>query len=65
MQGVENSELVYAPVRETTLLHRGARKADSGSETPTAAGQHNIKLQEAPVRATTDKTPLLQRCACR
>ena len=51
MQGVENSQLVYAPARETTLLHRGARKADSGSENPTAAGQHNIKLQEAAVRA--------------
>ena len=40
MQGVENSQLVYAPARETTLLHRGAYKADSGSEKPTAAGQH-------------------------
>ena len=44
MQGVENSELVYAPARETTLLHRGARKADIGSENPTAAGQRDIKL---------------------
>ena len=51
MQGVENSELVHAPARETTLLHHGARKADCGSENPTAARQHNIKLQEAPVRA--------------
>ena len=51
MQGVENSQLVYAPARETTLLHRGARKTDGGSENPTAAGQHNINLQEAAVRA--------------
>ena len=49
MQGVENSELVYAPARETTLLHHGARKADGGSENPTADGQHDIKLQEAAV----------------
>jgi len=32
MRGVENSELVYAPARETTLLHCGARKADGDSE---------------------------------
>ena len=32
-------------------LHCCARKADSGSETPTAVGQHNIKIQEAAVRA--------------
>ena len=51
MQGVGNSELVYAPARETTLLHRGARKADIGSENPTAAGQRHIKLQEAAARA--------------
>jgi len=51
MQGVENSRLVYAPARETTLLHRGAHKADGGSEKPTAAGQHDMKLQEAAVRA--------------
>jgi len=51
MQGVENSELVYAPARDTTLLHHGARKADGGSENPTADGQHNIKLQEAAVTA--------------
>jgi len=51
MQGVENSELVYAPARETTLLHRGTHKADGGSENPIAAGQHDIKLQEAAVRA--------------
>ena len=31
MQGVKNSELGYVPARQTTLLHRGARKADSGS----------------------------------
>ena len=31
MQGVENSELGYVPARQTTLLHRGARKADGGS----------------------------------
>ena len=31
MQGVENSELDYVPARQTTLLHRGARKADGGS----------------------------------
>ena len=30
-QGVENSELGYIPARHTTLLHCGARKADSGS----------------------------------
>jgi len=51
MQDVENSQLIYAPARETTLLHRGAHKADGGSERPTAAGQHYIKLQEAAVRA--------------
>jgi len=34
MQGVENSQLVYAPACETTLLHRGARMADGGSENP-------------------------------
>jgi len=43
MQGVENSQLVYAPARETTLPH----KADGGAENPPAAGQHDIKLQEA------------------
>ena len=48
MQGVEHSKLVYAPARETTLFHRGARKADSGSENPTAAGQRDIKLQVQP-----------------
>jgi len=31
MQGVDNSELCYFPARQTTLLHRGARKADVGS----------------------------------
>ena len=51
MWGVENSELVYAPARETTLLHRCARKADGGSQNPTADGLHNIKLQEAVVTA--------------
>ena len=51
MQGVENSELGYVPARQTTLLHRGARKADSGSENPTADGQRDIKIQEAAVRA--------------
>jgi len=51
MQGIENSELVYAPARETTLLHRGARNADGGSGKPTAARHHDIKLQEADVRA--------------
>jgi len=51
MWGVENSELVYAPARETTLLHHGARKADGGSENPPADGQHDIKLQEAAVMA--------------
>jgi len=50
-QGVENSELVYAPARETTLHHHGARKADGGSENPTADGHHDIKLQEAAVTA--------------
>jgi len=48
MQGVEHSKLVYAPARETTLFHDGARKADGGSEKPTDAGQHNIKLQMQP-----------------
>ena len=47
MQGVENSELVYAPARETTLLHRGACKADSGPEETTATRQRDIKIQEA------------------
>ena len=28
MQGVENSELGYVPARQTTLLHRGARKGE-------------------------------------
>jgi len=28
MQGMENSELGYVPARQTTLLHRGARKVD-------------------------------------
>ena len=51
MQGVENSELVHAPARETTLLHHGARKVDGGSENPTADGQHDIKLQEAAITA--------------
>ena len=51
MQGVENSQLVYAPARETILLHHDACKAGGGSENPTAAGQHDIKLQEAAVRA--------------
>jgi len=38
MQGVENSDLGYVPARQTTLLHRGARKADGGSmaEVPVA-----------------------------
>ena len=31
MQGVENSELGYVPARQTTLLHRSARKADCSS----------------------------------
>ena len=60
MQGVENSQLVYAPARETTLLHCGARKADSGSENPTDAGQHNIKLQEAAVRTQPDDASCLE-----
>jgi len=51
MQGVENSELVYAPARDTTLLHHGARKADGGSENPTADRQHDIKLKGAAVTA--------------
>jgi len=56
MQGVENSELVYAPARETTLLHHGARKVDGGSENPTADGQHDIKLQEAAITAQPGDT---------
>jgi len=48
MQGVEHSKIIYAPARETTLFHCVAHKADSGSEKPTAAGQHNIKLQVQP-----------------
>ena len=36
---------------QTTLLHGCARKADGGSENPTADGQHDIKIQEAAVRA--------------
>jgi len=51
LQGVENCELVYAPARENTLLHHGARKADGDSENPTTDGQHDIKLQEAAVTA--------------
>ena len=51
MQGVENSELVYAPARETTLFHRGACKADSGPEETTATRQRDIKIQEVAVRA--------------
>ena len=51
IQGVENSQLVYAPARETTLFHRRACKADAGSEKPTGAGQHDIRLQETAVRA--------------
>ena len=50
-QSVENSELGYVPACQTTLLHRGARKADRGSENPTADGQYNIKIQEAAVKA--------------
>jgi len=56
MQGIENSELVYAPARETTLLHCGARKADGGSGKLTAARHHDIKLQEAAVRAQPGDT---------
>jgi len=56
MQGVENSELGYVPARQTTLLHRSARKVDSGSEKPTADGQHNIRLQEADFRAQPGDT---------
>ena len=50
MQGVENSELVYAPARETTLFHRGACKADGGPEETRATRQHDIKIQETAVR---------------
>ena len=50
MQVVENSELSYVPARQTTLLHRGSRKADRGSEKLTADGQHDIRLQETVVR---------------
>jgi len=38
VQFVDNIELGYVPARQTTLLHRGARKADNGSEKPTADG---------------------------
>jgi len=31
MQGVENSEIGYVPARQTTLIHRGARKVDGDS----------------------------------
>ena len=51
MQGVENIKLVFAPARETTLFYNSARKADGGSENPTAHGQRDIRLQEAAVRA--------------
>ena len=51
MQGVEHSKLVYAPARETNLLHRGTCKADGGPEETTATRQHDIKIQEAAVRA--------------
>jgi len=52
MQGIENSELVFAPARETTLFH----KEDSASGKITAAQQHDIKLQEAAVRAQPGDT---------
>ena len=51
MQGVENSELVYAPARETTLLHCGASKADGVPEETTVTRQRDIKIQEAAVKA--------------
>jgi len=50
LQSVVYSDLGYVPVRQTTLPHRGARKADGGSENPTADGQRDIKIQEASVR---------------
>jgi len=56
LQGVENSELGYVPARQTILLHRGARKADGDSEKPTVGGQHDIRLQEAAVRAQPGET---------
>jgi len=59
MQGVENSELVYAPARETTLLHHSACKADSGPEEPTATRQRDIKIQEAAIRAQPGDTSSL------
>jgi len=51
MQCVENSELVHVPARQTTLFHDGARKPDTTSEKPRDDGQHNIRLQETPVRS--------------
>jgi len=51
LQGVENSELVHAPARKTTLFQRCARKADGRSEKLTVARQHDIRIQEAAVRA--------------
>jgi len=56
MQGVENSELVYAPARETTLLHHVACKADSDPEETTATQKRDIKIQEAAVRAQPGDT---------
>ena len=32
MQGVENSEFDYVPARQTTLIHRGARKGEGEGE---------------------------------
>jgi len=63
VQGVENSELGYVPARQTTVLHGGARKWDGGSEKPTDDGQHNIRLQEAAVRAQPgDASSLVVQC---
>jgi len=59
MQGVENSELVYAPVRETTLFHHSACKADGGPAETTGTRQRDIKIQEAVIRAQPGDTSSL------
>ena len=56
VQCAEYSELGYVPARQTTLLHRGARKADGGSDDPKADGQRDIRRQEAAVRAQPGDT---------
>ena len=61
MQGVENSELVYAPARETTLFHRSARKAGGGPEKNTAARSIAVRAR----RVMALKKPQLLEAAGR